>query len=181
MTGLSFKSAVFSLRRFGCSRQLHLYRKRYFRQRFRGFLSLGPSFSISSAAPGGPNFDMGMCTQRTLCTIPVQFIPTTPSLLLDPGDLGQATVGGVKAGTLAQRRLTFSGFSLTAVTDSEAQFFGSGPVTFTGDLTGHVFVPLGCEAQPGSGTDVGPQVLHLQLSAVPPDSLWDRTCWMGRN
>jgi len=58
--------------------------------------------------------------------------------------------------------LTFSDFSFTAGTDNP---LGSGPVTFTGDLTGYVFLPLGCEGQPpGSCTALGPQVFDLQLS-----------------
>jgi hypothetical protein len=71
-------------------------------------------------------------------------------------------VGGVTASSLEQGVLTFSGFSFTAGTDSSN--FGTGPVTFTGDLTGYVFAPLGCEAQPGTCTAVGPQVFHIQLS-----------------
>jgi hypothetical protein len=72
-------------------------------------------------------------------------------------------VGGVTAYTLGTGEgLTFSSFSFTAGPD-----FGSESVTFTGDLTGYVFLPLGCEAQPpGSCTDVGPQVFDLQLSGT---------------
>jgi hypothetical protein len=100
-----------------------------------------------------------MCTQGTLCTIPQQVIPAIPSFLVDPGENSGGTVGGVKADTL-MGELTFSSFSFIA----EPDVF-SGPVTVTGELTGYVFVPLGCEAQPpGSCTDVGPQVFDLQIS-----------------
>ena len=71
-------------------------------------------------------------------------------------------MGGVTAYTLgAGEGLTFSSFSFTAGPD-----FGSESVTFTGDLTGYVFLPLGCEAQLGSCTAVGPQVFDLQLSGT---------------
>jgi hypothetical protein len=121
------------------------------------FLS-GPSFSIYSV--GRTTFGPVTCSQGALCTIPAQFIQTAPSIALEPGELSGGTVGGVTAHTLgAGEGLAVSSFSFTAGPN-----LGSGPVTFTGDLTGYVFLPLGCEAQLGSCTAVGPQVFDLQLS-----------------
>jgi hypothetical protein len=65
-------------------------------------------------------------------------------------------VAGVKADILVGE-LPFSSFSFTARPD-----INSISVTFTGDLGGFVFLRLGCE--PGSCTDVGPQVFDLQLN-----------------
>jgi hypothetical protein len=104
---------------------------------------------------------LGGCLQGALCTVPAQFIQTTPSGFGDPGDFSGGTVGGVTADTLTGAGLIFSGFSFTAGTNPNN--FGSGPVTFTGDLTGYIFLPLGCE-KTSTCTDVGPQVFHLHLS-----------------
>lgn len=177
MAGLSFRSAVFSLvivcflsgsavadtfTFTGNATQSEI---------IMDFFLSGPSFSISSAAPDG-SFPPEECTWGTLCTIPAQVIGATRSPEADPGSFSQGTVGGVTAYDLVGG-LTFSSFSFTAGPN-----IGSGPVTFTGDLTGYVFLPLGCEAQPGSCTAVGPQVFHLQLSGsgtgttnglAPPD------------
>jgi len=135
------------------------------------FLS-GASFSINSAAPDGSFIPDAICTRGTLCTVPAQAIGTFSSLFVDPGEFSGGTVGGVTAYDL-EGGLTFSSFSFTAGPD-----IGSGPVTFTGDLTGFVFLPLGCEATPGSCTALGPQVFHLQLGTgtatangiAPPDA-----------
>lgn len=127
------------------------------------FLS-GPSFSINSASPGGPADVMAICSQGTLCAIPAQYIQTTPSFFTDPGDFSGGSVGGVKAYTLGGgpgAGLIFSGFSFTAGTNPNN--FGSGSVTFTGDLRGFVFLPLGCESTDNC-TGYGPQVFHLHLS-----------------
>jgi hypothetical protein len=43
--------------------------------------------------------------------------------------------------------------------------FGSGPVTFNAQLTGFVFLPLGCENSPPC-TSVGPEVFQLDLSGT---------------
>lgn len=127
----------------------------------------GPSFSIHSAAPadGGRSGVLAVCLQGTLCTIGDQLILTTPSSFLAPGDFSGGTVGGVTADTLGAltygEGLTFSSFSFTAGTNPKN--FGSGPVTFTGHLTGYIFYPPGCE-QTQTCTAVGPQVFDLQLS-----------------
>jgi hypothetical protein len=162
MTGLSFKSAVFSLVIvcfLGGSAVADTFtftgEASYGDDSEEFFLS-GPSFTIHSAFPGGPGGARGECSQGTLCTIPAQFIGTPAEFGLSGG-----TVGGVKADIFGSGQgLTFSGFSFTAGTDSP---FGSGPMTFTGDLTGYVFDPPGCEVGV-SCTGVGPQVFDLQLS-----------------
>jgi len=166
MTGLSFKSAVFSLVivcflsgsavadtfTFTGTAQID-------RDDMDFFLN-GPSFSIQSIPPGSI-FIPFLCTQGALCTVPSQDFQTFPSFFFSPGNRSGGTVGGVTASTL-MGGLTFSDFSFTAGTDNP---LGSGPVTFTGDLTGYVFLPLGCEGQPpGSCTALGPQVFDLQLS-----------------
>jgi hypothetical protein len=168
MTGLSFKSAAFSLAIVWLLAGSAVADSYTFtgtatlgNDTINFFLS-GPSFSINSASPGGPADVMAICLQGTLCTIPGQSIQTTPSILTAPGDFSGGTVGGVKADTLGSPGgLIFSGFSFTAGTNPNN--FGSGPVTFTGDLTGFVFVPLGCE-NTQTCTAVGPQVFHLHLS-----------------
>lgn len=127
------------------------------------FLS-GPSFRINSASPGGPANPFVICLPGTLCTTPGLLIPTTPSFFSAPGNFSGGTVGGVTADTLGGafgEGLIFSSFSFTAGTNPNN--FGGGPVTFTGDLTGYVFSPLGCE-QTQTCTDVGPQVFDLHLT-----------------
>ena len=162
MTGLSFKSAVFSLvivcflsgsavadtfTFIGNATQSEID---------MDFFLYGPSFRIESAAPDGSFLPLA-CPWGTWCTIPAQVIRAFPSVPPDPGESSRGTVGGVTAYTLVGG-LTFSSFSFMAGPD-----VGSGDVTFKGDLTGYVFVPLGCEAT-RSCTDVGPQVFDLQLS-----------------
>lgn len=72
------------------------------------------------------------------------------------------TERGVTADTLGiGEGLTFSSFSFTAGTDPRN--FGSGPITFSGDLTGFVFFPLGCE-KTLTCIDVGAQVFNLHVS-----------------
>jgi len=171
MIGLSFKSAVLSLAIvcfLGGSALADSFTftgtATFGNDNMEFFLS-GPSFSIHSVAPGGPSFVLATCPQGTLCNMPAQFIPTFPSTFGTPGDRSGGTVGGVKADSLENlpgEGLTLSGFSFTAGTNPDN--FGSGPVTFKADLTGFVFLPLGCEAMPLTCTAVGPQVFHLQLS-----------------
>jgi hypothetical protein len=168
MIGLSFKSVCFSLAIvcfLGSSAVADSFT-------FTGTATLGgdlinfflsgPSFSIHSASPGGPASEFAVCLQGTLCTV-AEFIQTTPSSVGGAGgDFSGGTVGGVTADTLGSLGgLSFSGFSFTAGTNPNN--FGSGPVTFTGDLTGFVFLPLGCE-NTQTCTAVGPQVFHLHLS-----------------
>jgi hypothetical protein len=179
MTGLSFKSAVFSLVLvcfLGGSAVADTFTftgNATFGGDFVDFFLSGPSFSISSASPIGPGGVLTTCTGGTLCTMPAQFIPTTASVPLDPGENSRGTVGGVTAYTLGATfgdgGLTFSSFSFAGennLSGEPVNFTGSGPVTFTGGLKGYDFVPLGCEAQHqfGSCTDLGPQVFDLQLS-----------------
>ena len=169
MTGLSFKSAVFFLV-IVCFLSGSAVADTFTftgtatvdRDDMDFFLS-GPSFSIYSIPPGGGFQDS--CTAGTLCTIPALDFRPLASSLLDPGDRSGGIVGGVTASSLEQGLLTFSSFSFTAGPNLGSDL-GSGPVTFTGDLTGYVFLPLGCEAQIGfaSCTAVGPQVFDLQLS-----------------
>ena len=164
MTGLSFKSAVFSfvilcfLSGSAVADTFTFTGNALLDNDSMEFFLSGPSFSIYSV--GRTTFGPVTCSQGALCTIPAQFIQTTPSSALDPGELSGGTVGGVTAYTLGVGEgLAVSSFSFTAGPN-----LGSGPVTFTGDLTGYVFLPLGCEAQLGSCTAVGPQVFDPQLS-----------------
>jgi hypothetical protein len=156
MTGLSFKSAVFSLVIvcfFSGSAVADTFT-------FTGDAILnvdsmdfdlsGPSFTIHSSFDSGPGNISG-CTQGTLCTIPPQDIPANAETGFTGG-----TVGGVKADMLIGG-LTFSSFSFT---DPPGGSGGSGPVTVTGDITGYVFLPLGCDVQLGTCT----QVFDLQIS-----------------
>src|ERR1700756_5097166 len=124
MTGLSFKSAVFSLAIvcFLCGSALAdsftFTGTADFSQHFVDFFLSGPSFSINSAALDGPGGARGTCSVGTLCNMPAQFIPTTPSIFEEPGILSGGTLGGVKADTLGfGEGLTFSGFSFTAGTN----------------------------------------------------------------
>ena len=122
---------------------------------------------------------MDICLQGTLCTIPAQSIQTTPSYLTAPGDFSGGTVGSVKADTLGSLGgLIFSGFSFTA--GSNPNNFGSGPVTFTGDLTGFVFLPLGC-GNTQSCTAVGPQVFHLHLNGSGTGTAFGEVIGQGQD
>jgi hypothetical protein len=116
------------------------------------FTLTGPSFFIQSSFNSGPSF-ITVCTTGTLCTIPPQDIPAN-----DVAEFSVGTVGGVRADTLVGG-LTFSPFSFTA----DPNVDGSGSVMVTGDLTGFVFDPPGCEVSV-SCTGVGHQVFDLQIS-----------------
>jgi hypothetical protein len=96
------------------------------------FLS-GPSFGIRSAAPGAFAGVLFFCTQGTTCHVPGFEIGAFDSHMTSPGDQSSGTVGGITAYTLVGS-LFFSGTSFTAGTDPHN--FGSGPITFWGDLTG---------------------------------------------
>jgi PEP-CTERM motif-containing protein len=65
---------------------------------------------------------------------------TFPSDIGSPGDFSGGTVNGVTADTL-EGAIIFSGSSF--IPGSDPGHFGSGPVTFTGNLTGFVFLPSG--------------------------------------
>jgi hypothetical protein len=163
MTGLSFKSAVFSLvivcflSGSAVADTFTFTGSAFLDENNTDFDLSGPSFLIGSSRFGGPSNFFG-CTEGTLCTIPQQVIPTIPSFLNGPGENSTGTVGGVKADTLLGA-LTFSSFSFIADPDA----ISAPPVTVTGDLMGYVFLPLGCEAD-FSCTAVGPQVFDLQIS-----------------
>ena len=165
MTGLSFKFALVSLAIVcflaGSARadSFTFTGNAEFGEDIADFFLSGPSFSINSAAPGGFAGLLFACTRGTLCQVPAQPIPATDSYLNAPGDFSGGTVGGIRASTLTGG-LIFSGSSFTA---GDPPKVGSGPVTFTGDLTGFVFLPLGCE-NTGNCTSLGPQVFHLHLS-----------------
>jgi len=168
MTGLSLKSAAFSLALvclLGGSAVADSFTftgTASFGNDVMNFFLSGPSFRINSASPGGPAGVFVTCSQGALCTVPDQFIPTTPSDLLRPGFFSGGTVRGVVADTLGSGQgLTFSSFSFTAGTNPNN--FGSGTVTFSGDLTGYVFFPIGCE-NTQTCVGVGPQVFDLHIS-----------------
>jgi hypothetical protein len=91
--------------------------------------------------------------------IPDEFIPTTPSFFTAPGNFSGGTVGGVKADTLGfGEGLIFSGFSFTGGTNPNN--FGSGLVTFSGDLTGYIFSRSAASRRRPA---VGPEVFKLHL------------------
>ena len=158
MTGLSFKSAVFSLlivcflSGSAVADTFTFTGDAFENAEAMDFILTGPSFFIHSGFNGGPVV-IGFCTTGTLCTIPPQDIPAN-----DAAQFSGGTVGGVKADTLVGG-LTFSPFSFTA----DPNVDGSGSVMVTGDLTGFVFDPPGCEVSV-SCTGVGPQVFDLQIS-----------------
>ena len=166
MSGLSFKSAVLSLA-FVCFLSGSALADSF---TFTGdanlgddlisFFLSGPSFSIHSASPAGPAGGF-VCLQGILCNVLAQFIQATPSYIFSPGDFSGGTVGSITAYSLGGGLL----FSSSSFTAGGPNNFGSGPVTFTGDLTGFVFLPLGCE-ESRTCTDFGPQVFHLHLSGT---------------
>jgi hypothetical protein len=168
MSGLSFKSAVLSLAIVcflaGSARadSITFTGEAALGNDLISFFLSGPSFSIHSASPGGPAGGFFGCFQGTLCNVPAEFVQATFSYSSAPGDFSGGTVGDITAYTLTGG-LIFSGSSFTAGVDPNN--FGSGPVTFTGDLTGFVFLPLGCEKS-STCTDFGPQVFHLHLSGT---------------
>lgn len=167
MTGLSLKSAalclaiLFFLGGSALANSFTFTGTASFGNDAMNFFLSGPSFSINSASPSGPVGVLATCLQGTLCTIPDQFIPTTPSSFSAPGDFSGGIVRGVTADTLLFTGLDFSSFSFTPGTNPN----GSGTVTFTGFLTGFVFHPLGCE-KTRNCTAVGPQVFDLFVSGT---------------
>jgi hypothetical protein len=154
VTGLSFKSAVFSLVivcLLGGSAVADTFTftgDAFENAEAMDFILSGPSFFIHSGFNGGPVV-ITLCTTGALCTIPPQDIPTNSSGVGNSG----GTVGGVTADTLVGG-LNISSFSFT----DEPGVDGSGPVTVTGDITGCVDAIGTCT------TDVGSQVFHLQIS-----------------
>jgi hypothetical protein len=156
MTGLSFKSAVFSLVLvcfLGGSAVADTFTitmgDAFENSEAMDFILSGPSIFLHSGFNGGP-FVVGFCTTGTLCTIPPQDIPANN---FSGADGSGGTVGGVTADTLVGV-LTLSSFSFTAEPDVD----NNGPVTVTGDITGCV------DAFGTCNTDVGSQVFHLQIS-----------------
>ena|SRR5215475_838976 len=152
MTGLSFKSAVFSLVIFcflsgsAVADTFTFQDDAFLNAESMDFTLSGPSFFIHSGFINGPN-DLAICTQGTPCTVPSLDIPANS---IQPGFSG-GTVGGVTADILVGA-LTFSSFSFTAENVGD----NSGPVTVTGDIAGYDFLP---------GTmEIGPQVFDLQIS-----------------
>ena len=152
MTGLSFKSAVFSLvivcflSGSAVADTFTFQDDAFLNAESMDFTLSGPSFFIHSGFINGPN-DLAICTQGTPCTVPSLDIPANS---IQPGFSG-GTVGGVTADILVGA-LTFSSFSFTAENVGD----NSGPVTVTGDIAGYDFLP---------GTmEIGPQVFDLQIS-----------------
>lgn len=147
MTGLSFKSAAFSLlivcflSSSAVADTFTFTGDAFLNAESMDFNLSGPSFTIGSSFLSGPNV-FALCTDGTLCTIPPQDIPAN---FFEPGFSG-GTVGGVTADTLVGG-LTFSSFSFTAESGG-----GSGAVTVTGEIIGH------------ATNDIGPQVFDLQIS-----------------
>jgi hypothetical protein len=156
MTGLSFKSAVLSLvivcflGGAAVADTFTFTGEAFLDVNDMDFILSGPSLTLHSGFNGGPGI-IGGCTQGTLCTVPAQVIPTNPVFFSSGG-----TVGGVNADIL-EGELTFSSLSFIGEPTIDTL-----PTTFTGNLVGFAFLPPGCE--PGSCTDIGPQMFDLQLS-----------------
>src|SRR5262249_36307563 len=93
---------------------------------------------------------------------PGQFIPAFESYFSQPGDFSGGTVNGVTADTLTGG-LIFSASKFIAGTNPLN--VGSGSVTFHGNLTGFVFLPLGCESKLTCNA-IGPEVFHLHLTGT---------------
>jgi len=128
------------------------------------FLS-GPSFSINSAAPGGPGTYLFICDWESTCNVPSMEIPAFMSYFNQPGNFSGGTVHGVTAYSLTGS-ITFSDSSFpTGPATNQYGIIGSGPVTFYGQLTGFVFWPLGCEST-NTCIGLGPAVFNLDLSGA---------------
>ena len=126
------------------------------------FFLAGPSFGIHSAAPTGPADALFLCIQGTTCHVPSQLIPAFGSYFSQPGDFSGGTVNGVTAYTLTGGLIfSFSKF----IAGTNPNNFGSGLITFVGNLTGFVFLPLGCEKTLTCNA-VGPEVFHLHLTGT---------------
>jgi len=161
MTGLSLKSAVFSLVMvclLGGSALTDTFtftEDAFVNVDSMDFILSGPSVLLHSGFNSGPNF-ITLCTPGALCTIPPKDIPTNLFFGFSGGE-----VGGVTADIL-MGDLTFSSFSFIADPDGDS----SGPVTVTGEIKGYVHLPLGCDALGTCTTDIGPQVFDLQISGT---------------
>jgi hypothetical protein len=127
------------------------------------FLS-GPSINLHSDAPfGGPNGTFNECLNGTVCKVAFdpQQIRVFASLPSVPGEFSGGTVGSITAYSLGfDGGLIFSNSVIKL--SSNPDNLGTGPVTFTGDLRGFVFLPLGCE-KTFTCTEQGPEVFHLHL------------------
>ncbi len=128
------------------------------------FFISGPSLSLYSAAPGARATVLFFCNEGTSCSVPAGSIFTFPSSGLGPGNFSGGTVGGVTAYSLTGG-LSFSGSSFTAVPGPNG-IVGTGPVTFSGNLMGFVFLPLGCEKTLTCTPLQGPEVFDLALSGT---------------
>jgi hypothetical protein len=126
------------------------------------FFISGPSFSLFTAYPGARATALFLCNQGTTCSIPPLSISALQSFEVQPGNFSGGTVGGVTAYTL-RGSLNLSGSSFTPSPGPNG-ILGTGPITFTGNLMGFVFLPLGCEKNPFTCTSIGPEVFDLGLS-----------------
>jgi hypothetical protein len=126
------------------------------------FFFSGPSIiNLHSAAPFGPAGNFAECLNGTVCKIPAQQIQVFALVPQVPGDFSGGTVGGITAYSLGfEGGLIFSSTSFKL--SSDPNNLGTGPVTFTGDLRGFVFLPLGCE-KTFTCTEQGPEVFHLHV------------------
>jgi PEP-CTERM motif len=125
------------------------------------FLS-GPSINLHSDAPCcGPNGTFNECPNGSACKTFPQQIFVFASLPPNPGEFSGGTLGGITAYSLGFDGGLFFSNSIIKLS-SDPNNLGTGPVTFTGDIRGFVFLPLGCE-KTFTCTEQGPEVFHIHL------------------
>jgi len=109
----------------------------------------GASMNLYSAAPGGFAGVLFTCTLGMTCQVPSLTISTFDSPTGNPGLFSGGTFNGLTADTLGGG-LVFSGTSFVLSSDENSP--GSGPVSFSGEVGGAMFSPVGCETTPTSPT-----------------------------
>jgi len=124
------------------------------------FFISGPSLSLNSAAPGAFAGILFTCAIGQPCQVPSFTIGAFQSDFGEPGNFSGGSVNGVIADTLFGS-LTFSS-SLLQPTSDPGHPFGPGDIRFTGEVTGYLFSPPGCESS-GTCSDLGPKVFDLRL------------------
>lgn len=123
----------------------------------------GISFLLYSGSPGGQGSPLFMCTQGTVCQVPSIDVGTFESFTTEPGEFSGGTIDGIKADSLTGG-ITFSGTSF--VLGSDPNNLGSGQVSFSGNIKGFVFTPVGCEMTDAAPPCVEAQVFNVHLTGT---------------
>jgi hypothetical protein len=120
----------------------------FFGRDIENFFISGPSLDLHSTAPGATASLLFTCNVGGVCVVPSKVFDAFSHPFFSGG-----TVNGIRADTLVGG-IEFSSSSI--IGGSDPQSFGTGPITFTGEIEGFLFSPL-------VGGVLGPQVFDLDL------------------